>query len=98
VWKDAIDLWHDFGSVLTPAMLAPTLTALFPRWRMRRGFALASLVMPALVGASWLVASKLHGGASPYGVEAIYPALVTSAIVFGLDRVWPGRASAPAAG
>jgi SSS family solute:Na+ symporter len=89
LWRDTIDLWHDFGSVITPALLAPTLTALYPRWRMRRGFAFASLVLPALVGGSWLAAAKLHGGASPYGVEPIYLGLLTSALVFGLNRVWP---------
>jgi len=89
VWKDAIDLWHDFGSVITPAMLGPTLTALYPRWRMRRGFAFAALVLPAIVGATWLTLGKLHGGGTPLGVEPIYPGLLTGAGVFGLDRVWP---------
>jgi SSS family solute:Na+ symporter len=86
-WKDAIALWHDFGSVATPAMLVPTLTALFPRWRMRPAFAFASLVGSALVGAACLLVGKTHGGHYPLGLEPIYPALLTSLIVFLLDRV-----------
>ena len=47
---------------------------------MRRRFAFASLVLPAIVGGSWLGIGKLHGGAAPFGVEPIYPGLVTGAI------------------
>jgi len=89
LWKDVIDLWHDFGSVATPSMLAPTLTSLYPRWRMRPWSAFASLVCPAALSVSWLTVAKLHGGAMPFGVEAIYPALGLSVLVFALDRVWP---------
>ncbi len=86
IWRDVIELWHDFGSVATPALLIPTLTALFPRWRMRPWFAFATLVGAALVGAGWLVAGKLAGGAYPLGIEPIYPGLLASLVVFGLDR------------
>jgi len=86
-WRDVIALWHDFGSVATPAMLVPTLTALFPRWRMRPAFALASLVGSAGVGSACLLVGKTHGGAYPLGLEPIYPALLTSILVFGLDRL-----------
>jgi Na+/proline symporter len=89
LWHDVIDLWHDFGSVATPAMLAPTLTALYPRWRMRPWSAFVSLVLPAVVSASWIAWAKLHGGALPFGVEAIYPALLVSAVVFAADRLVP---------
>jgi SSS family solute:Na+ symporter len=81
-WRDVIALWHDFGSVATPAMLVPTLTALFPRWRMRPAFALASLVASALVGSACLLVGRTHGGAYPLGLEPIYPALLTSLLVF----------------
>jgi solute:Na+ symporter, SSS family len=73
-YRSVIDVWKDFGSVVTPALLVPTLTALFPRFRMRPWFAFASLVGAAATGASWLAASKA-GGAPFLGVEAIYPAL-----------------------
>jgi SSS family solute:Na+ symporter len=90
-WRDVISLWHDFGSVATPAMLVPTLTALFPRWRMRPAFAFASLVASAAVGAACLLVGKAHGGAYPLGLEPIYPALLTSLLVFALDRIRPRR-------
>jgi len=90
-WRDVISLWHDFGSVATPAMLVPTLTALFPRWRMRPAFAFVSLVVSALVGSACLLIGKTHGGHYPLGLEPIYPALLTSLLVFALDRMRPGR-------
>jgi SSS family solute:Na+ symporter len=85
-WRDVIELWHDFGSVATPALLVPTLTALFPRWRMRPALALTSLLGSASVGTAWLIAGKLHGGLYPLGIEPIYPGLLTSALVWTLDR------------
>jgi len=68
-------------------MLVPTLTALFPRWRMRPAFALASLVASALVGSACLLIGKTHAGAYPLGLEPIYPALLTSLFVLALDRM-----------
>jgi SSS family solute:Na+ symporter len=90
-YRSVIDVWKDFGSVVTPALLVPTLTALFPRFRMRPWFAFASLVGAAATGASWLAASKLGGG--PFlGVEAIYPALGVGIACFAADRASRGRA------
>ncbi len=89
-WKSVIDVWHDFGSVITPALLAPTLTSLFPRWRMRRGAALFSLIGSATVGATWLAVGKAAAStagtpAYPLGIEPIYPALAVAllSVVFG---------------
>jgi SSS family solute:Na+ symporter len=91
IWQDVIALWHDFGSVVTPAMLAPTLTALFPRWRMRAPYAFAAMLLSALAGGTWLVAGKLHGGAYPLGVEPIYVGLLVSACVVLADRLATGQ-------
>ncbi len=90
LYRSVIDVWKDFGSVITPALLAPTLTALFPRFRMRPAFAFVSLAGTALAGAGWLAASKATGG--PFlGVEAIYVALATAAAVFAADRLLGGE-------
>jgi SSS family solute:Na+ symporter len=91
-YRSVIDVWKDFGSVITPALLVPTLTSMFPRWRMRPGFALAALVGTAAVGATWLALSKARG--APFlGVEAIYVALACGVAVFVADRLTaPGTA------
>ncbi len=89
-YTSVIDVWKDFGSVITPALLVPTLTALFPRWRMRPSFALAALVGAASVGGGWLALSKATGG--PWlGVEAIYVGMATGVACFVADRWVPGR-------
>ena len=90
LWRDVIDLWHDFGSVVTPALLAPTLTALFPRWRMRPPLAFAAMAASAVTAAAWLAAGKLHAGAYPLGIEPIYVGLAISAVTLGVDR-WKAR-------
>ena len=85
-YKSVIDVWKDFGSVITPALLVPTLTALFPRFRMRPAFALAALVGAATTGGAWLALSKATGG--PWlGVEAIYVGLGTGVACFLADRI-----------
>ena len=96
-YRSVIDVWKDFGSVITPALLVPTLTALFPRVRMRPRFALASLLGAAATGAGWLAATKL-GGHLFLGVEAIYPALGVGLAIFALDRVTRGARGAGVAG
>ena len=53
---------------------------------MRPAFAFASLVGSALVGSACLLIGKTHGGHYPLGLEPIYPALVTSILVFIADR------------
>jgi SSS family solute:Na+ symporter len=97
-WHSVIDVWHDFGSVITPALLVPTLGALFPRLRLRPAFALAALVGASTTGAAWLTAGKLAaaatgatGGAAtpsyPLGLEPIYPALAAGLLVWVVDRL-----------
>jgi SSS family solute:Na+ symporter len=91
-YRSVIDVWKDFGTVVTPALLVPTLTALFPRWRMRPAFALASLVGAAVIGAGWLALSKARG-APLFGVEAIYVALAWAIACFLVGRA--PRAAGP---
>lgn len=94
-YRSVIDVWKDFGSVVTPALLVPTLTALVPRWRMRPALALAALLGAAGAGAGWLAASKAQG--APFlGVEAIYVGLAVGLACFALDRATGGGRGAPA--
>lgn len=95
LYRSVIDVWKDFGSVVTPALLVPTLTALFPRWRMRPALALLAMAGAATIGAGWLVVSKVHG--APFlGVEAIYPALGFGIACLVADRVFRGGGMAAA--
>ena len=85
-YRSVIDVWKDFGSVITPALLVPTLTALIPRWRMRPAFALAALVGAATAGGTWLALSKATGGPW-FGVEAIYVGMATGLACLAADRL-----------
>ncbi|MEP7027172.1 MAG: hypothetical protein ABI960_01125, partial [Candidatus Eisenbacteria bacterium] len=84
--------WHDFGSIATPALLAPTMGALFPRVRMRPRFAFGSMLGSAVVGGAWLIAGKLAGGSYPLGLEPIYPGLFMSITIVAMDRLTRARA------
>lgn len=89
-WKSVIDVWHDFGSVITPALLVPVLTSFDPRHRMRTPLALTALWGTAAVGALWLGADRWlplpAGTRYPFGIEPIFPALAFAALVYALDR------------
>ncbi len=84
-WRSVIAVWHDFGSIVVPALLLPTLSSFLPRWRMRPGFAAVALIGAAAVASAWLVAGRL--ARYPFGIEPIYPGLLFSLFVFTLDRL-----------
>ncbi len=84
-WKSVIDVWHDVGSIVTPALLLPTLSSFSARFRMRPRFAAIALIGSAAVAAAGVFAGKT--GRNFFGIEPIYPALAFSIAVFVLDRV-----------
>ncbi len=77
--RSVIGIWHDIGSVVTAALLLPTVLAHFPRrWGFSPGAALAAIGGAAGVCTAWLVVEYV-GGRYPLGIEPIFPALAVSA-------------------
>ncbi len=91
LWRSVIDVWHDFGSIVTPALLAPVLTSFTPERRMRTRLAALALGGSAAVGALWLYSGRLlalpDGQRYLLGWEPIFPALGFALAVFVVDRV-----------
>lgn len=74
-----VDLWHDIGSVVTPALLIPTTTALYGRGVLGSGWTLAAMALPFLVSLAWVIAKLVVPRAGyPLGIEPIYPGLACS--------------------
>ena len=89
-----VALWHDIGSVTTPALLIPVgmsllgRTAIDPRWLT------VTMVVPFLVSLTWVLAKFASpSGAYPWSLEPIYPGLAVSAALFATGWAFSRKAS-----
>jgi solute:Na+ symporter, SSS family len=84
--RSVIDLWHDLGSITTPALLLPVGVALLGRFMLGAGWTLAAMTIPFAVTVGWIVAKSFpaagHAGAYPLSVEPIYAGLIVSLLVY----------------
>ena len=78
--ESIVDLWHDLGSIGTPALLLPMLGSLFPRLRIRRrSWVAAWMLLPGAIATIWLFSEGEAG--YPMGLEPIYVGLLASVAI-----------------
>ena len=85
-----IGLWHDLGSIATPALLVPVATALSGRGRLTPRWTLAAMVIPfalSLIG----VLTRAYTGHYPASIEPIYAGLASSLAVYAIGWLWRAR-------
>jgi SSS family solute:Na+ symporter len=84
--RSVIELWHDLGSITTPALLLPVATALLGRGRLGARWTLAAIAVPFAVTVAWIAAKYLpapgRAGAYPWSIEPIYAGLAASLLVY----------------
>jgi SSS family solute:Na+ symporter len=80
-FRSAVDIWHAFGSIGTPALLVPVFTSFVGQYRLTSKYALVSVVSSALVSLTWY-SSKYVSGDYWLGVEPIFPGLILSLLIF----------------
>jgi SSS family solute:Na+ symporter len=94
-----VSLWHDIGSVITPALLLPVATALAGRGRLAPGWTQAAMIVPFVVSLGWIGARELPApigtGRYPLSLEPIYAGLAASLLVYAAG--WPKRMRAATA-
>jgi solute:Na+ symporter, SSS family len=92
-----IALWHDLGSITTPALLLPVGTALLRRGRLGAGWTLAAMTAPLLLALGWVLAREESGGMTryPWSIEPIYAGLAASLLIYGSG--WMAGSRLPAA-
>jgi hypothetical protein len=79
-----ISIWHDLGSIGTPALVVPLCASFHPRWVLRPRAAVASIALSSAVATAWLLSSR--GGHGYWlGLEPIFPALAVSLAVWGVS-------------
>lgn len=85
--ESVVDIWHDFGSVGTPALLLPLLTSYWGRYKYSNRGAFISISLSAILTAIALFYPRISG-AEGYllEIEPIFIGLATSIIIFALTR------------
>ncbi len=89
-FRSVIGIWHDLGSIGTPALVIPVATSFSEKHRLRRPWALAAMGAGGGLSLLWLVTGHIPAfrGSHPYlfGIEPIYPGLGASALCYLLGR------------
>jgi hypothetical protein len=95
--QSVVDLWHDLGSITTPAMLLPVATALSRRGRIGPRATLTAMVLPFALSLLWVIERRLaaagaaNGAGSPpapagiWSIEPIYVGLAASLLVYAIS-------------
>jgi SSS family solute:Na+ symporter len=86
-----IGLWHDVGSITTPALLLPVGTALLGRGRIGPRWTLAAIILPFLASLGWVLARAFRAPgratAFPLSIEPIYVGLAASLAVYAAGLI-----------
>jgi SSS family solute:Na+ symporter len=84
--QSVVHVWHAVGSVVSPALLLPTLTAWFPRFRFSRRLVVPAMLGAGLVALVWRLAPLVTGGGYFFGIEPIYVGLTVSLVFYVLGH------------
>lgn len=88
-----IGLWHDIGSITTPALLLPVGTALMARGRIGPRWTAAAMAVAFAVSTGWVLVKAFPpagvAGGYPLGLEPIYAGLGVSLLVYA--TAWAAR-------
>ena len=85
-FESVIDIWHDFGSVATPALLVPLFFAFIGKRRMPPQTALICILSSGGISLLWLLSEHwTTGGGYWLGIAPIFPGLAASVMfhIFG---------------
>ncbi len=82
-FRSAVDIWHAFGSIGTPALLVPLFFAFVGKRRIPPAQAFISIVLCSGVSFIWYI-SKYFSESDQYfyNIEPIFPGLILSLIIF----------------
>jgi SSS family solute:Na+ symporter len=86
--ESVVDIWHDFGSVGTPALLLPLFTSYWGKYQFSSKGALLSIILSSSITALALLYPKISGSDTYlFGIEPIFIGLLISIIIFGSSYI-----------
>lgn len=87
-FKSIVDIWHDFGSVGTPALLLPLFFALNGKRKMKPRAAFLSVLLGGGASLIWLLSRYWTADSAYwYGIEPIFPGLAISIVIYIFGRI-----------
>lgn len=84
--RSVIRIWKDLGSIGTPALVIPMVTSFFPKLRMKKNYALVSILGSGLISGTWVFSKLWNNGSYFLGIEPIYPGLGFSVLMFLINH------------
>lgn len=82
-FRSAVDIWHAFGSIGTPALLLPVFFAFVGKRRLSGRAATTSIISSGSISLIWYFSNHwTASGEYWFGVEPIFPGLVMSITIF----------------
>ncbi|UCD17381.1 MAG: sodium:solute symporter family protein [Candidatus Zixiibacteriota bacterium] len=82
-FESVIDIWHDFGSVATPALLVPLFSAFIGTRRMPPGVALTCILISGGISLLWLLSENWTADSGYWlGIGPIFPGLAASLVFY----------------
>ncbi len=82
-FRSVVEIWHVFGSIGTPALLLPVLSAFVGRRRFTGAAALVSILISGGLSTVWYLSKYLGGGGEYwFALQPIFPGLAVSVLMF----------------
>lgn len=83
LFRSAVDIWHLFGSIATPALLVPVVTTFIGKRRMPAHIAFLSILICGTLSGIWYLSGQFNPDGSYWlGVEPILPGIVLSLLLY----------------
>lgn len=83
MFRSAIDLWHLFGSIATPALLVPVVSTFLGKRRLAASVALVSIITSGALSGLWYLSSQFRTDGSYWlGIEPVLPGIALSLVIY----------------
>ena len=86
-FRSVIDIWYNLGTITTAALLIPLASSFSKKFVMNAKIAMASMILSTLVVLAWIIPNLAFGVPYHFGIDPIYPGILTSLIFMSINRL-----------
>jgi SSS family solute:Na+ symporter len=84
IFRSVVDIWYAFGSIATPALIAPVFFSLVGKRRPPARIVFWTIIVSGSISLVWYLSQYWNGGDFWFGLAPIFPGLAVSLGVFGM--------------